>query len=113
MEPMQINLGDLTDGGKVANLSGRHRGLAARTYFGLDWHSHSEVRPAVINVPAELDSITPSFLQGMFGSSMQAIGNNRDRFLEVFHFVASAHLMGQLEDGISAMLTSRDLADLH
>ncbi len=110
---MEINLGELTDGGKVANLSGRHRGLAARAHFGLDWHSASEVKPAVINVPADLDSITPSFLQGMFGSSMQAVGSSRARFLEVFHFVASAHLMGQLEDGISAMLTSRDLADLH
>ncbi|MGP1354550.1 MAG: hypothetical protein ACTS1Z_14635 [Parasphingopyxis sp.] len=108
-----IDLAELTDGGRIANLSGRHRGLAAMTKFGLDWTNAESVRPMEVIVPDTIDSITPSFIQGMFGKTFEILGHSRDAFYGKFQFRASPSIADQVERGVTAILTSRDLRDIH
>jgi hypothetical protein len=107
-----IDLEELTGGGKVRNLSGRLRGLAAREKFKLDKLDQSEA-PVCVVVPGYVYSLTPSFFQGLFGDSVKAIGNSSAKFREHFQFVAPAPVLQQIERGLSAALTSRNLADIH
>lgn len=108
-----VNLADMTDGGRIPNLSGRPRGLAARAKYNLDWQDESQARRITIIVPEELDSLTPSFFQGMFGAAFRALGRNRTRFFENFEFEASRLIRAQVEQGLSALEISRDLNDLN
>lgn len=104
-----IDLKDLTGGGEVHNLSGRERGLAARERFGLDEIDGSGEEVEVI-VPSHVYAVTPSFIQGLLGKSVQANGNDALRFRSRFRFVAPAIVLQQLDRGLSAILTSRNLA---
>lgn len=104
-----INLEDLTGNGRVHNLSGRLRGLAARTHYALDDFDQTEEDAEVV-VPGYVYSLTPSFVQGLFGESLRAAGNDLDRFRQRFRFVAPAIVLEQLERGISAIMTDRDIA---
>lgn len=112
VEKMMIDLTEMTDGGKVSNLSGRPRGLAARIRYKLDWHNVEDVRDVKITVPSNVDSITPSFFQGMFGSAFIVLDRNRTKFFDHFDFDVSPLVLNQVEQGIAALEISRDLADL-
>lgn len=103
-----IDLTELTGNGKVHNLSGRLRGQAAREMFGLDEidASHEPVR---VVIPAYVYSLTPSFFQGLFGASVRKMGNNRAMFKSRFSFDAPRIVLAQLERGLSAVLTNRDI----
>lgn len=106
-----INLEELTGAGKVHNLSGRLRGQAAREKFQLDDLDKAEDEVEVI-VPSYIYSVTPSFFQGLFGDSVRAFDNDVQRFRKHFRFTAPAIVMQQVERGLSAILTSRDLKDV-
>lgn len=102
----EIDLGELTKGGEVRNLSGHERGFAARNHFALD-HADREAEPVHIRVPASIYLLTPSFFQGMFSQSVQALGNNRERFLEHYRFDAPSVIMRQIDQGIQRVQTRR------
>lgn len=102
----EINLSELTGGGEVRNLSGHDRGFAARQHFGLD-RADSDVEPVFIRVPADVYLLTPSFFQGMFSQSVQALGNSRERFLSHYRFDAPSVIMRQIDQGIQRVQTRR------
>lgn len=107
-----IDFAELTENGQVANLSGRHRGLAAREKYHLDWESEKDVRDLEVIVPGTLDSVTPSFIQGMFGRALEVMGSDETSFFNRIHFQADAYIVDQIRMGVSALRTSRDLKDL-
>lgn len=113
MENQLVDLAEMTDNGRVTNLSGRPRGLAARERYGLQWESVNDARQVTIHIPYSVDSLTPSFFQGMFGAAFTALEKKRDRFFEFFVFDAPAMIKPQIDQGLSALEISRDLSDLH
>ena len=106
-----INLEELTGNGRVHNLSGRLRGLAARDLYKLDEFDQS-AEDAEVVVPGYVYSLTPSFVQGLFGESIRASGNDLTAFRRRFRFVAPAIVLEQLERGLSAIMTNRDIASI-
>lgn len=106
-----IDLEVLTQG-KVHNLSGRLRGLAAREMFGLD--QIDEAGDVVqVRIPDYVYAVTPSFIQGLFGRSVERRGGREQDFRRSFSFIAPAVVLDQVEKGLSAILTSRNIADIH
>jgi hypothetical protein len=105
-----IDLEELTRG-KVHNLSGRLRGLAARERFGLDGIDLAG-HPVEIRIPDYIYAVTPSFIQGLFGPSLKFLQFNVQAFRNAYRFVAPAIVLEQLERGIAAITTSRDIADI-
>ncbi len=103
-----IDLEELTGAGKVHNLSGRERGLAARELFQLD-KLDAEPSPVDVIVPEYVYSLTPSFVQGFFGESVKAFNYDTNRFKSHFRFRAPSIVMQQLERGLAAITTHRDL----
>ncbi|KXU29218.1 hypothetical protein A0J57_18230 [Sphingobium sp. 22B] len=103
-----IDLEELTGAGKVHNLSGRERGLAARELFKLD-QLDADAQPVDVLVPDYVYSLTPSFVQGFFGASVKAFGYDTERFKSHFRFKAPSIVMQQLERGLAAITTQRDL----
>jgi len=98
-----INLITLTDDGRVRNLTGHERGLAARDMFKLSkLDDGSEV--VEVHVPDDVDAITVSFFQGMFAESVKKAGQN---FLEKYHFHASPSVMEQVMRGVERVRTVR------
>lgn len=111
-ERTMIDFADLTDGGRISNLSGRNRGLAARAKYHLDWTAPADAEELTIRVPENLDSITPSFIQGMFGRALAVLNSDEAAFFSKFHFEAPAFILEQIRGGVLALRTSRDLRDL-
>ena len=103
---IEIDLGQLTKGGEVRNLSGHERGVAARKHFHLDEADQSD-EEVLIHIPEEIYALTPSFFQGMFAESVHAAGNDRGRFLARFRFAASPIVLRQIDRGISSVRTRR------
>lgn len=106
-----IDLEELTGDGRVQNLSGRLRGLAAREKFHIDDLDRTE-NVVEVRVPDYVYSLTPSFFQGLFGDSVNTLGNSEQTFRSHFRFVAPAIILQQIERGLAAALTSRDLSDV-
>jgi hypothetical protein len=96
----EINLGDLTAGGEVRNLTAHERGVAARIHYRLEQLDAGADVVKVI-VPREIFTLTPSFFQGMFAESVRHFGT-RDRFLQHYQFDASNLILKQIDRGISA-----------
>jgi hypothetical protein len=69
---VNLDLGLLTKG-EVSSLIGHDRGLAARQLFELDRLDH-ENAPVHISAPSNLEAPTPSFVQGLFTSSVHGLG---------------------------------------
>jgi hypothetical protein len=103
--PTRIDLGELTRGGEVRNLSGQERGVAARRHFGLPGLDGSS-EPVEVFVPNEITTLTTSFFQGMFAESVHALGG-RERFLTHYRFDASPIVLRQLDRGIQNVTTRR------
>jgi hypothetical protein len=101
-----IDLGLLTRGGEVHNLSGHERGVAARESFNLDAFDAVKARVR-IKVPDDIYSLTPSFFQGMFAETIHGEGDQKESFLARYNFDADAVIQRQIERGISAVLTRR------
>ena len=106
-----IDLEELTMG-KVHNLSGRLRGLAAREKFGLDQFDLND-ETVEVHVPEYVYAVTPSFVQGLLGGSLKVRNWDVASFRQNYRFIAPAIVLDQLERGISAITTSRDVADIH
>lgn len=107
---MQIELVNFTDG-KVRNLSGHERGLAAREFFSLDSLDDSEDMITVL-VPEELDAIATSFFQGMFAASIQRL-QGADGFRTHYRFSASPELLEQIDRGIRRVTMRRGATFAH
>lgn len=71
---IRIDLQKLTKN-SVRSLSGHDRGSEARSFFKLDDLETSNTELTVV-APDGLDTITPSFVQGMFGRSVQKLGKD-------------------------------------
>lgn len=106
-----IDLEVLTQG-KVHNLSGRLRGLAAREMFELDRIDDAGELVQVL-IPDHVYAITPSFIQGLFGRSVERRGGREQDFRRFFSFVAPAVVLDQVDRGLAAILTSRNIADIY
>jgi hypothetical protein len=103
----EINLGDLTAGGEVRNLTAHERGVAARVHYGLDQLDVAADAVKVI-VPREIFTLTPSFFQGMFAESVQHF-TTRDRFLQHYQFDASSLILKQIDRGMAAQMRRGEL----
>lgn len=102
---------ELLTQGKVHNLSGRLRGLAAREMFALD--AIDDAGESVeVRIPDYVYAVTPSFVQGLFGKSVERRGGREQDFRNSFRFIAPAVVLDQLDRGLSAILTSRNIADI-
>jgi hypothetical protein len=105
-----IDLEELTKG-KVHNLSGRLRGLAARDLFHLDRLDQSG-EPVEVHIPDHVYAVTPSFIQGLFGKSVEQLGGNAQAFRRNYRFIAPALVLDQVEKGLSAILTNRNISEI-
>ena len=101
----QIDLTKLTEG-KIRNLTGHERGVAARAKFNLDAYD-AGTEPVEIQVPPDLEAITTSFFQGMFAKSVRT---TQDQFLERYRFNTSPAIMEQVLRGIDRVNTRRGSA---
>lgn len=96
-EPVMIDLAPFTQNGKVRNLSGKDRGVAAREKFRLD-DLDSAAKVVHVKIPEYVYSITTSFFCGMFADSYTELGETA--FLEKYVFDAQESLMPQIRQGI-------------
>ena len=112
-KPLTVDLAEMTDNGRVTNLSGRPRGLAAREKYGLNWRDLTDARVVHIIIPNNLDSLTPSFFQGMFGAAFPAVKKDRGQFFKYIIFEAPPLLTPQIDQGLAALEITRDLSALN
>lgn len=93
-----IDLTPYTGNGKVRNLSGKDRGLAAREEFGLtDLDQGAET--ILVKVPDYVYSISTSFFCGLFSESFDTLGG-AEGFLEKYEFEMPQELWPQVEQGL-------------
>lgn len=107
MEKAMIDLDRLTDNGRVHNLSGHDRGIAARQAFELDRYDE-EAGIVEIVVPDHIYAVSPSFVQGLLSGSFRRVGFDKATFFSRYTLVASDLVRRQFDRGISAILTNRD-----
>lgn len=99
-----LDLKKLTDG-QVGVLFGYDLGTRSRKYFNLDDLDGGEV--VSVELPAELESIAPSFVQGFFGLSILKFGS-RDRFYSHYKFDGwPSELLTQIDTGLARALMDR------
>lgn len=60
---------------KVRMLTGHQRGVASRDHFNLDFLEQAEEQIVVI-APDNLETITPSFVQGLFAATVKRFGGD-------------------------------------
>jgi hypothetical protein len=89
----QIDIALLTEG-KVLNLAGHERGLAARQSFDLT-RLDDAVEPIEVHFPADFRLVSSSFFQGMFSASVRRLGSV-NRFFEHYRFDAPTHVRAKL-----------------
>jgi hypothetical protein len=106
----KIDLGQLAGDGEVRNISGRDRGISARGDFKLDEFEKNDDIEVLIVVPAYMDTITPSFFQGLLESSMRKFGMDRGRFDQHYRLESSDLIKRAFERGMRAILTKRDFS---
>lgn len=92
-----IDLTLYTAGGKVRNLSGKDRGLAARKDFDLDTLDIGPDGNKVI-IPSYVYAISTSFFCGMFGHSYNSLGQTG--LLKKYHFEVSPQIKKQIDQGL-------------
>ena len=101
-----IQLVELTKN-QVRSLSGQERGFTARNHFNLDDLDKVE-GPIVVAVPDDVDSISPSFLRGMFSISILALGATA--FFSHYVVDAKPQILEQVSRAVhSTMLDNDDL----
>lgn len=99
-----IKLAELTKN-QVRSLSGQERGFTARTHFGLDKLDRTP-GPVIISVPDDIDSISPSFLRGMFSLSIIALGASA--FLSHYVFDARPQILKQVTRAVHSTMLDND-----
>lgn len=101
----EINFFDLTRG-EVTSLAGHERGVVARRHFGLD--ELDNVQDAVrVVAPANLEALTPSFVQGLFADSVHRLG---EKFFAHYNFDLSPELVSDIRVGIQRAQMRREIA---
>lgn len=111
MAESMINLEVLTSPA-IDTLIGRPRGEAARAEFKLDVLD-VDASAVAVYAPKYLRAITPSFVQGLFGPSVRALGG-REGFLAHYKLDGLNEALRQdILEGISRTLISREVAGGH
>jgi hypothetical protein len=100
-----IDINRLTDG-KVLNLAGHDRGLAARDRFELA-RLDLESEAVAVHFPEGFRQLSSSFFQGMFADSVRKFGSVK-LFFEHYRFDAPAHIRTKLADYAEQILNRRD-----
>ena len=101
-----LDLGILTKG-EVASLIGHDRGLGARKLFKLDVLDR-EGTPVTVTAPESLEALTPSFVQGLFASSVHLLGE--DKFFDHYRFEMNRDLLEDIRVGVQRALMKREIA---
>lgn len=105
MSSVVVNLDKLTRDGRVRNLSGKERGQAARAQLDLDTLD-AQLDSVEIVVPDYIDTISPSYFQGLFSESISRL-SGRTGFLGKYKFRASTQAMRWIDIGIRNATSSR------
>lgn len=92
-----IDLASYTANGKVRNLSGEVRGLAARNEFGLDGLDRSS-EYVTVRIPNYVYAISTSFFCGMFSDSYKTLGH--ETFLKKYRFDVTPDQWPQILQGM-------------
>ena len=100
-----IDFGMLTEG-KVHNLSGHDRGLAARRSFRLDELDRDGVKH-VVRVPKDIYGISPSFIQGLFADTLKSLNNSLEEFERCYEIDATDLIRRQIDRGLQNILIDR------
>lgn len=100
-----IDLGLITEG-KVRNLSGHERGLAARKNFHLD-DLDLDGSKHVVRVPREIYGISPSFVQGFFAGTLKRFGNDLEKFHQAYQIDGSDLIQRQIDRGLQNIVIDR------
>lgn len=98
-----IQLAELTRG-EVRNLSGQERGQAARAAFKVD-ELDKAAEPVLVSVPANVDTINPSFFRGMFALSILTLGVGG--FSNHYIFDATPQVLEQVQQAIKGTIRDR------
>lgn len=93
----EIDLALYTSGGKVRNLSGKDRGLAAREDFGMDNLDQGDGQ-VVVCIPEYVYAISTSFFCGMFSRSYNVLGPHG--FRQKYVFKTHEDLGRQIDQGL-------------
>lgn len=102
---IEINLDAIAGNGRIRNLSGKERGVAAREQLGLDEIDRNADEISVF-VPDYVDTISPSFFQGLFSQSIRVL-EGKEKFLKKYHFSANDSIQRWIEIGIRNASSSR------
>jgi len=105
MVKSSIDINRLTDG-RVLNLAGHDRGLAARDSFDLA-RLDKESEAIAVHFPDGFRQLSSSFFQGMFADSVRQSGSVK-AFFEHYRFDAPAHIRTKLADYAEQILNRRD-----
>lgn len=104
MEKVIIDLANLTGNGEVRNLSGKERGVAARAALDIDNYDDRPEEITVV-VPSYIDTISPSYFQGLFSKSIKKL--KVDGFRNKYKFEATDVVMSWVDIGIRNSTISR------
>jgi hypothetical protein len=99
-----IQLAELTKN-EVRSLSGQERGFTARSHFQLD-ELDKAAGPIIVSVPDDVDSISPSFLRGMFSLSIVALGVSA--FFSHYVFDAKPQILKQVNRAVHSTMLDND-----
>ena len=100
----EIELSELTLD-RVRSLNGQERGVAARNHFHVDMLDQSN-DPVIVRVPRNLDSISPSFLRGMFALSIASLGVTG--FLNHYVFDAPISILEQVDRAVKTTISDQE-----
>ncbi|WP_102225442.1 hypothetical protein [Acidimangrovimonas sediminis] len=105
MQEMTIDLNAVTGTKHIRNLSGKERGIAARQHFCLD-SIDGQPGTVEVRIPEYVDTISPSFFQGLFSQSIAAL-HGKDAFLKKYHFIVNEQQKRWVDVGIRNATSSR------
>jgi len=91
-----LNLNDLTQDGRVHNLTGRDLGRRARENMHIAELDASD-QTIEVQIPEHVFLITPSFFIGMFAASVAGLGSV-DAFFEKYEFTSPPQVLRQIQD---------------
>jgi len=106
MENVTLDLAKLSGFGRVKNLSGKERGIAARRELGVD--ELDKVAGQIdVQIPDYVDVISPSYFQGLFSQSIRSL-NGAENFLQKYKFNGSQAALRWVQLGIRNATSSRE-----
>lgn len=91
---MKIDLDELTQGGRVHNLSGRPLGEQSRNWAKVEAMDNA-IEAVSVEIPNHIYSISPSFFLGMFGESVLKL-NGPEPFFKKYQFTGPTKVVSQV-----------------